>query len=170
MNKIVKYIPVILLIAVGLFFLFSGFMKMNMYEGFTNTNTEYADAVNSGTAGTQKTVTTRPPSSNPDKALYEGGVSKLGYARGPDGSEWAIIKFDPTSGRPIIGYNGNDPIFGKISTTTPGPTLAPFDPNTGLLSQDIPDNSYTGTTISNTIGTTNSNTSPTTYRPNGYKY
>jgi len=100
MNRIVKYGVLVVLVSC-LVFSFSWF---NIYEGYTDSATNYAGIVNTG-GGIVKT--TAPPVRNVG-AYGSNGVAVNGY----DGDGRAILSFD-TTGRSIVGYNGVNPIYGK---------------------------------------------------------
>jgi len=105
MNKVVKYIC-ILIIIIGILFLFSG---VTAIEGYETKESRYANLVNTGVAGTNKSVNikTQP---NGMGAYGSSGISKKGY----DANGNAILDFDQT-GTPIVGYQGNKPILGKVA-------------------------------------------------------
>jgi hypothetical protein len=149
MNKIIKYICIVIIIFFGLFFLFSGvFIK----EGYTNKATHYANAVESGRIGVTKPAITFDRSMKGNDELNSREItgynsdgrpilSMAGYGsngiatKGYDGNGYAILDYNQ-NGAPIIAYKDNNPVLGTPTptSTTNIPQLGPIGNVDGLNS------------------------------------
>jgi hypothetical protein len=117
-----KNLLILIIVIIGLLLVFGN--KLNVFEGYNNAATDYADFVRNG-GGTTKNITTTTNNvgvngSSNINAYGSNGIAKNGY----DASGAAILSFD-SSGKPIIGYDkDNKPIFGTIAKAPPpGPKL-----------------------------------------------
>jgi hypothetical protein len=123
MNKLIKYCILLVFIILGSIS-FSNFK--NIYEGYKNSATNYADTVNNGVAGTTKT--TKSQYSTNIGAYGSNGIATNGY----DSNGNAILDFDADN-NPIIGYNNGKPVKGSLSPTSSSSTTKQLPPITGTI-------------------------------------